>query len=682
MCARSATFALAAAMLAAPLPAQDAEAATHDASASTPQVSFEERSGGFVLRQYQLGCLSQLTYLLGSDGVGVVVDPQRDVEHYLRDAAELGLEIRAVYLTHTNADFVAGHTELAARTGAEILISAASGSAFTHRALHDGDRWRFGAAELEFWATPGHTLDAMTALVHAPGATADPAYALTGDTLFLGGIGRPDLVGGEITPAFLAGKAYDSLARFAALPDATRILPAHGAGSLCGAHLSPETSALLGDERRGNPFLQPQSRAAFVSRTITGLPNAPQYFRHNVALNRAGPPVLEWNDQAPRALAPREVAALAAEGAWLVDLRGQQEYAAGHVAGAVNIALRGRVDTWLGTVVPFDAPIVLVGSEEDAREAAFRFRRIGYDAPSGMLAGGMDAWDRAGLPLRRTELLSPAELARRTAAGTEPLIVDVRTAAEHAELRMPGAGSLPLSEWQDFARVLNPQQPVLFACNSAYRSSMAVGLAERLGFTQPSSLDGGLDAWISAGMLIEGEAAHDVAGGSLCADPEVCAESDYAAATPTPSALALPEAMDVAALARALDAQPERWALLDLRPAAHFAEYHVPGAVNVALADLDARLRALPTGVRAVLLDRDGTQAFAAAGALLARQPQRDVRVLLGGTAAWWSERFGGGGDEVPNAAPAVATPAVAQPARPPVASPAAAPKQPRSAGC
>ncbi len=676
------TALLLAALLAAPAQqGQDAEAATHDASASTPQISFEERSGTFVLRQYQLGCLSQLTYLIGSDGVGVVVDPQRDVEHYLRDAQELGLEIRAVYLTHTNADFVAGHTELAARTGAEILISAASNSAFPHRALQDGARYRFGAAELEFWSTPGHTLDAMTALIHAPGAAVNPAYALTGDTLFLGGIGRPDLVGGDVTPAILAGKAYDSIARFAALPDATRILPAHGAGSLCGAHLSPDTSALLGAERLSNPYLQPQSRAAFVSRMIAGLPIAPQYFRHNVALNRAGPPVLEWSNETPPALTPRAVADQAAAGAWLVDLRSAQDYAAGHVAGAVNIALRGRVDTWLGTVVPFDAPVILVGTEEDAREAAFRFRRIGYDAPRGWLAGGMDAWRKAGLPVRTTELLTPEELQRRVAAGTDPLLVDVRTATEHADLRIPGAGLMPLSDWQDFARVLDPQQPTLFACNSAYRSSMAVGLAERQGFTAVSSLDGGLDAWISAGMLIEGDSAHEVADGSLCADPEVCADAESApGAAESGAALTLPEAMDVASLARALDAQPERWALFDIRPAAHFAEFHLPGAVNLAAADLDAAVRALPAGARVLLLDRDGTQAFAAAGALLTRQPERDVRVLLGGTAAWWSERFGSAGPApavMPAPAPSAALPAAAKPAAKPASS-----KKPRSAGC
>jgi rhodanese-related sulfurtransferase len=466
------------------------------------------------------------------------------------------------------------------------------------------------------------------------------------------------LVGGEVTPALLAGKAYDSIARFAALPDATRILPAHGAGSLCGAHLSPETSATLGAERAVNPFLQPQSRAAFVSRMIEGLPVAPQYFRHNVALNRAGPPVLEWTGETPPALAPRAVADLAAQGAWLVDLRSQQDYAAGHVAGAVNIALRGRVDTWLGTVVPFDTPIVLVGSEDEAREAAFRFRRIGYDAPRGWLAGGMDAWAGAGLPVRRTELLAPAELARRVAAGNEPLIVDVRTAAEHAELRLPGAGLMPLSDWADFARVLDPKQPVLFACNSAYRSSMAVGLAERLGFAAPASLDGGLDAWISAGMAVEGDAAHEVAE----------------------AAWLLPEAMDVAALARAWDEQPERWALFDLRSAAQFAEFHVPGAVNVGLIGLDDAVRGLSAGTRVVLLDRDGTQAFAAAGALLARHPERDVRVLLGGTAAWWSARFGGGA--ATPAAGAAAQPAVAAPSVTPAASPAKAPRKPRSAGC
>lgn len=261
------------------LAVQDAERATHGDEAAVPQLSYERRAGEVTLRQYQLGCLSQLTYLIASRGEAVVVDPQRDVEHYIRDAKALGARIRYVALTHTNADFVAGHTELAAREGAEILISAESGSQFPHRGMRDGDRVGLGAAELEFISTPGHTLDSMSVLVRVPDAgedvEADPQWILTGDALFIGSIGRPDLAQGSVSPMALAGKAFDSVQRFRALPDATIVLPAHGAGSLCGAHLSPDTTSTIGREKATNPYFQINSRAAFVSRDVSGLPPEP-----------------------------------------------------------------------------------------------------------------------------------------------------------------------------------------------------------------------------------------------------------------------------------------------------------------------------------------------------------------------------------------------------------------------
>jgi len=670
-------------------PAQDAERLTHNDEAASPQVSFEEQTPELILRQYQLGCLSQLTYLIGSDGEAVVVDPQRDVEHYLRDAQELGLTIKKVILTHTNADFVAGHTELAQRLGAEILISADSHSEFGHTPLHDGDRIAVGSISIEAWATPGHTLDAMTFLVRAPATAAQPGWALTGDTLFIGGIGRPDLVGGDVTPVILAAKAWDSIARLQTLPDSVKVLPAHGAGSLCGAHLSPETVSTIGAEKATNPYMRSQSRAQFVSQVISGLPIAPQYFRHNVALNRAGPPVVNWTAELPPAQTPAEVASAAKGGAWVLDLREAREYASGHVTGAVNVAVRGRLDTWTGTVVPFDADLVLVGSDAEVREATFRLRRIGFDRVSGHLAGGMDAWRTAGQPVRTSGLITPQDLAARIASGTEPMIVDVRTKAENAEMRIGDYADISVTDFEQFGRVLDPAQPVVMVCNSAFRSSMAVGLAERQGFEQVASLEGGLDAWLTAGLPVYGTA-------SLCAAP-VC---PTAATTPTvPSntvpantvpakemsaaPLVLPEPMDASALARGLADQPKLYAVFDVRPAWQYAEFHVPAAENVEPAALAQRVRTLPAGVRAVIVDRDGTTAFAVAALVQAADANRSVRALLGGTVAWWRAQSSGSSDNLampaPSSAPASApavmpTPAPAQTTKP-------APKK-RSAGC
>lgn len=614
--------------------AQDAERATHGDEAVTPQVSFEERVGDFVIRQYQLGCLSQLTYLLGSGGEGVVVDPQRDVEHYLRDAKELGLTIRYVLLTHTNADFVAGHTELAQRVNAEVLISADSQSAFAHRGLHDKDVVKFGSASLEVWSTPGHTLDSMTTLVHVAGAAVDPAYLLTGDTLFIGGIGRPDLVGGDITPVMLAERSYFSMQRLLTLPDATKVLPAHGAGSLCGAHLSPDTVSSIGRERTTNPYLLIKSRAAFVSRVISGLPVAPNYFHFNVELNRAGPPVVDWDAGMPQALAPEAVKAKAANGAWVIDLRDASNYAAGHLPGSVNIAVRGRLDTWTGIAVPFDAGMVLVGSDDEVREAAFRFRRIGLDGVSGYLAGGVDAWREAKFAVRTTDLFTPQELAVRIAAGTEPILVDVRTPAEYGEFRIGDYANIPVTEWQSFARILDKSQPVLFVCNSAYRSSMAAGLAERLGFEHVANLAGGLDAWMDNKFEVIGSAP-------ICAAPDAAPDvRSLLGITGDAAPMALPEAIEPSALARALMDQPRLYAVLDVRPRWQFDEYHIPGAVSVATEDVAVILRQQAPAMRAVVVDRDGTVAFAIAGVAIRELDEgaHAVHALVGGTSAYWRQ--------------------------------------------
>ncbi|WP_145202961.1 rhodanese-like domain-containing protein [Planctomycetes bacterium Poly30] len=667
-------------------PGQDAERASHGLGAAAPQISFEEQHGDFIVRQYQLGCLSQLTYLLGSGNEAAIVDPQRDVTHYEEDADALGLDIKWVILTHTNADFVAGHTELARRYDATILISGESGSLFEHDALQDGDRRPLGDVELEFWATPGHTLDSMTTLVHLPGVSPDPAYIITGDTLFIGGIGRPDLVGGEITPSVLAGRAFDTMQRFKTLPDATKILPGHGAGSLCGAHLSPETVSTVGAERATNPYLQIESRTAFISRVITGLPVAPKYFAFNVNLNRTGPPAVDWKDEMPPSLAPDEVAKRAQDGAWLIDLRGAKEYANGHISGAVNIDVRGRIDTWTGIAVPFEADLLLVGDDDLVKEAAFRFRRIGLDHLGGYLAGGMDAWKSAGQPVRRSELIDPAELAARIAAGTEPVLVDVRTPTEYEELRVGDYANLPVSDAAAFGRVLDRTQPVTFLCNSAYRSSMAVGLAERQGFENVSSLDGGLDAWLDAGLPVIGTMSEETDVSTAMAGPTT--NSVPGAGSP----MILPEPMEPGAVARAMMDQPQLYRIIDIRPSWQFDEYHIAGASNVAPAAVEAFILGLPAGVRAILVDRDGTTAFAVAGLLQgsAAGETHSLRAMIGGTAAYFREvelgesalRGAVGSSPMPTSAPA-ADSASASPAAP---APAASAKKPqskrRSAGC
>lgn len=658
---------IAAALVGFPSFGQDAERAAHVDSAAVPQLAHEVRDGDFVLRQYQLGCLSQLTYLVGSAGKAAVIDPQRDVDHYLADATALGLSIEKVVLTHTNADFVAGHTELARRAGAEILISERSGSSFPHHGLVDGERVNLGNASLEFWATPGHTLDSMSVLIR-PRADGPVRFVATGDTLFVGGIGRPDLVGGETTPMVLAGLAFDSIARLKTLADDVVVLPAHGAGSLCGAHLSPETTSTIGEERANNPYLAESSRTRFVARVVTGLPLAPRYFAHNVAINRRGPPVVDWSAELPPALAPDAVERELANGGWLVDVREAPGYMAEHVRGAVNVSVRGRLDTWTGSIVPFDAPIVLCGSDDEVREATFRFRRIGLDVVKGYLAGGIEAWRASGRPTAHAKRTSPRELAQALELGREPMIVDVRTPAEYAELRVGDFANVPLHEYEHFATLLDRAQPVVFVCNSAYRSSMAIGLAERLGFQDVASLDGGLDAWLAEGLATIGDAP-------VCAKPAAAGVGGH---------ILLPEPLEPKALAALLADQPQSYAVLDVRPRAAFDEYHVPGALHAPIEELETRVAELDRdgARRIVLVDRDGTLAWALAGRLLASDGTRDLRVLTGGTARFWLEVEARGGaptvtdrDAVPRATGAEASAPKARDAQKPKS-------KPRPAGC
>lgn len=642
--------------------AQDAEHATHTDTASSPQVAYEDRRDGVFVRQYQLGCLSHLSYLVVEGGEAAVIDPQRDVEHYLRDAEALGAKVRWVLLTHPHADFVAGHLELAARTGAEVGISKRANAAFAHRGLADGEALPIGRASLVLWDTPGHTPDASTFLLGTAGRS-EPVWAFTGDTLFVGSIGRPDLL--DRPPAELASQSFDSIQRLKGLPDDVVVLPAHGAGSLCGAHLSPETSSTIGEQKRTNPFLAFRSRATFVSNVISHQPVAPQYFAMNVAMNRKGPPLVARDAALPPALDAAGVRAALGDTGFVVDVRDQQLYAKAHVPGSVNIALRGRLDTWMGIVVPVGAPLVLVADDEaGVREGAFRLRRIGYDTLAGYLAGGIENWRAAGGELRSSKLVAPRELFAAMQQGTEPMVVDVRSADEYADVRLGEVGNLPVTESERFARVLDKSQPVVMVCNSAYRSSMAVGLAERMGFVDVGSLDGGLDAWIEAGLPVVGR--------------QVAATTPTASAPTANGPIALPEPVDVALLARVLLSQPEAYAVFDLRPAWQFAEWHLPGSANVALVDLADRARALPKSARLVLVDRDGTLAFAAAGALLAREPERPVRALVGGLMAWSMREPESSGMPGANATNTAATPASTVPAT------TTTPQKPkkRNAGC
>lgn len=452
-------------------------------------------------QQFYLACLAQASYLIGDGGEAAVVDPRRDVEEYLEAARANGLTIRHVIETHLHADFVSGHRELAERTGAKIHLGAAAGAKFAHEPLREGDELRVGSVTLRFLETPGHTPESISVLVFDGPGDGPPTAVLTGDTLFIGDVGRPDLLGAVRSPQELAGMLYDSLhEKLLTLPDSVRVYPAHGAGSMCGRNISSETSSTIGEQRRFNYALQPMTREAFVRMMTTDLPEAPAYFGRDAAINREGPAVV--GDLAPvREIPVSEVAALQDRGAVLLDTRSALDYGAGHVPGSFHIGLSGQFASWAGTLLPSDAPIVLIVEDPDrSAEARTRLFRVGLERIEGYLAGGIRAWSEAGQPLATTEQISVAELAHRLAEARPPRVLDVRRPAEWAEGHLPSAVHVPLSRLERDALALGPEDPVATLCAGGYRSSIAASILERKGFRRVTNVVGGMAAWNQAGL--------------------------------------------------------------------------------------------------------------------------------------------------------------------------------------
>jgi glyoxylase-like metal-dependent hydrolase (beta-lactamase superfamily II)/3-mercaptopyruvate sulfurtransferase SseA len=457
------------------------------------------------LKQFYLGCLAQASYLIGSDGEAAVIDPRRDVDEYLAEAAARGLRIKYVIETHLHADFVSGHRELSARAGAEIVFGKKAGAAFPHRAVQDGDELPLGGARLRFLETPGHTPESISVLAFERASDAQPRLVLTGDTLFIGDVGRPDLVGAKgHSPEAMAAQLFDSLHdKLLRLPDAVEVYPAHGAGSLCGKHMSKETSSTIGEQRRTNYALQPMSKDAFVKMMTADLPEVPQYFPLDVEMNRAGADPLQA--PAPKALAPAEVQARGEAGAIVVDVRDAASYGAGHVPGSLNVALQGQFASWAGTLIPGGREIVIVADEPArVREATLRLARVGLERVAGYLDGGIEAWDKAGLPVAERPQVSVLDLHAWQAEGRAGLrVLDVRRPGEHDAGHVPGALSIPLDRLErELARVPKAS-PLAVICAGGYRSSAATSILERHGVADVVNVTGGTNAWVAAGYRTE-----------------------------------------------------------------------------------------------------------------------------------------------------------------------------------
>lgn len=456
-----------------------------------------------IFAQHYLACLSQASYLVADETTGraVVVDPRRDVGVYLEEAAAQGLTIERVIETHVHADFLAGHLELAARTGAVISFGEGADIAFPIEALHDGQRLSLGQVTLEILATPGHTPESICVVVYEHPHDAVPYGVLTGDTLFVGDVGRPDLLasaGADLSAAAQARRLYRSLhGKLLRLPDATRVFPAHGAGSACGKNLSSQTSSTLGEQRLTNYALQPMDEDEFVASVTEGQPAKPQYFEFDARRNRELRPLLD--EAAPVLLPIAEVLSRRQAGALLLDAREPADFAAGHLRGAVNIGLQGRFAEWAGTVLTPDRDIVLVGDPAIAVEAKIRLGRVGYDSVVGQLDDLVSVLGARPDLIEASSRLSIDKLADLRALEPALQLVDVRNPSETAQGTVPGAREVPLALLTAALDGLDRSAPVLVYCASGYRSQTAASVLLEAGFADVSDLLGGYQAWESTG---------------------------------------------------------------------------------------------------------------------------------------------------------------------------------------
>ena len=463
-----------------------------------------------ILTQHYLGCLSQASYLIGDEASGraVVVDPRRDVGVYLEEAAAHGLTIERVIETHVHADFVGGHLELVAQTGAVVSFGAAAEVGFPIEPLVDGQRLSLGSVTLEILATPGHTPESICVVVYERPDDEVPYGVLTGDTLFVGDVGRPDLLasgaggaggagGAELSAEALARRLYRSLHdKLLVLPDATRVFPAHGAGSSCGRQLSTETSSTIGEQRRTNYALQPMDEDAFVAVVTEGQPLRPAYFAFDAEANRQLRPLLD--DAPPASLTIDEVLAHADGGAVLLDPSDPVDFAAGHLRGAVSIALQGRFAEWAGDVLSPEHDIVLVGDPAGAHEARVRLARVGYDRVVGQLDDPAEALAaRPELHEASSRLtVDQLDALRRDEPAVQ--VVDVRNPGETAGGAIEGAHELPLPALTASLDALDPAAPVVVYCAGGTRSQVAASVLRRAGFPDVSDLLGGFAAWHAA----------------------------------------------------------------------------------------------------------------------------------------------------------------------------------------
>ncbi len=461
-----------------------------------------------ILHQFYLNCLAHASYLIGDEqsATAAVVDPQRDVDHYVAFAATHGLSIRHVILTHFHADFIAGHLELQEQTGATIYLGRSAQAEYAFTPFGDGDRIEMGMVRLEALETPGHTPESISILVYDDAVSRSVPHAvLTGDTLFVGDVGRPDLraaLGWSAND--LGGLLYDSLhQKLLKLPDSSLVYPAHGAGSLCGKALSKETVSTIGEQRKTNYALQPLTKEAFIDLVTADQPDAPSYFTYDAVLNsRKRQTLSEALTWELRPMSLDDCLELQRHGIQLLDTRDASEFAAAHLRGSINIGLSGSYATWAGSLLDRERPIVIVADPGRERESALRLGRIGFDHVIGYLDGGLaSAASRPDL-VAETPRLSPERAAAQLDSDPALKLIDVRAAGERTAKSIERSVHIPLQRLVEDVRYLPKETPLLVHCAGGYRSSTAASLLQREGFVNVSELAGGLGAWEAAQLPV------------------------------------------------------------------------------------------------------------------------------------------------------------------------------------
>ena len=451
-------------------------------------------------KQFYLGCLSHASYYLGSEGEAAIIDPQRDVQQYIDEAEANNQQIKYIIETHSHADFVSGHIELAAKTGAEIIYGQRANTQFPTYKVKDGDELKVGSVTLRFFETPGHTPEGITIIAEDTSDRSAPLKMFTGDTLFIGDVGRPDLVGSKgFTAAEMAGMLYDSLHnKIMPLPDETEVYPAHGAGSLCGKSLSKETWSTLGLQRQFNYALQPMTKAEFVKIVAADQPEVPAYFPKSAAKNLKGSAALD-EIQKPRELSSKEV--MSFDGV-VIDIRSILDYGSGHIPNSINIGLGGQFASWAGTLIPIGTDITIVADNEtQIEESVMRLARVGHETVTGFLFIGDYTGEK-----KQIEQVCVEEVNELTKTEKYLQFVDVRRVAEHNAGHAIRTFNIPLDKLERDFEKLDPNTPTYVICQGGYRSSIGTSILENAGFARVYNVTGGTAAWVTAGLETESAA--------------------------------------------------------------------------------------------------------------------------------------------------------------------------------